>query len=110
MIFEPQDSGGPQGGKDGRGGGFGLRFKQNRCLFRGSFWGKGALPLEEKRGTGRGWGFFLQALNACFLQHAECGRFEKGRFFFTTGQSAFGALRPGRGQPRGKPHGKEAWA
>ena len=94
-----------------KGAGGGLTFVSGKAaVFRGSFLGKGALPLEEKRGTGRGWGFFLQALNACFLQHAGCGRFEKGRFFFTTGQGAFGALRPGRGQPRGKPHGKEAWA
>ena len=49
MIFEPQDSGGPQG-KEGRGGGFGFCFKQSRCLFRGSFLEKGALPLEGKKG------------------------------------------------------------
>lgn len=109
MIFEPQDSGGPQG-KEGRGGRFGFCFRQSRCLFRGSFLEKEALPLEEKKGHRPRMGFFLQALNACFLQHAGCGRFEKGRFFFATGQGAFGALRPGRGQPRGKPHGKEAWA
>ena len=29
MIFEPQDSGGPQG-KEGRGGRFGFRFRQSR--------------------------------------------------------------------------------
>ena len=85
-------------------------FLRQRAFSAVLFGGKGPCLWREKRGTGRGWGFFLQALNACFLQHAGCGRFEKGRFFFATGQGAFGALRPGRGQPRGKPHGKEAWA
>lgn len=66
-FLSRRDSGGPPRQRRGSGGRFGFCFRQSRCLFPRFFFGKGALPLEEKKGHRPRMGFFLQALNAWFF-------------------------------------------